>query len=128
MANVSKDQIAVENALIAFTKTNGKNLATEDARRITKYLALRERQLLQFAVLKTNGKITAYEKLYFGNIERCTLQYIKQRVGCPCEIQDDPRGMQIRLYLKTDATNLFFNNFDGETTGVNWLHDDEDES
>ena len=29
----------------------------------------------------------------------------------------------ITRYLKEKSTDLFFNNFDGESSGVNWIHD-----
>ena len=120
---VPKEREAFEKALMKYISHHKHPVPPVYIYRITRYLTMREKQLLFYATLKTNAKCNEITKEYYENIERQTLNYIKKNIGCKCEIQDDPRGMQIRLYLKEKSTDLFFNNFDGESSGVNWIHD-----
>ena len=45
---------------------------------------------------------------------------IKEKIGCNCYTQRDPRGCMIRLYLVDYEGKKAFNNFDGETCCINW--------
>lgn len=122
---ISAEQSAFEKALMTYIGKHKQPVAPKVIWKITRYLTMREKQLLWYATLKSNGKATKYHHDYYANIEKCTKEYIQKHIGCRCEIQDDPRGMQIRLYIKDNTTNYFFNNFDGESAGVNWIHTDE---
>lgn len=113
-------------ALTLFLESAGKDSSIENVKRISRYLATRERQLSRLATMECDGKF--YNKYWKNGVnpeqehlEALTLKFIATNIGCKAYTQRDPRGMQVRLYLKTPETHYYFNNFDGETSGVNWI-------
>lgn len=121
-----KEREALEKAIIKYVSHHRKPIAPIVAQRITAYLMSRERQLQKLASDFCDSKL---HNLYWKNgvnpvqenTERLVLEYIAKHIGCEAYCQRDPRGMMIRLNLKEECTDYFFNNFDGETSGVNWL-------
>jgi len=113
-------------ALMRFLQSVGKDESLSNAKRISRYLATREGQLKRLAVMQCDGKF--YNKYWKNGVnpeqehlEALTLAFIKKNIGCDAYTQRDPRGMMVRLQLKTPATHNYYNNFDGETSGVDWI-------
>lgn len=115
-----------ETKLAIVCKLNNKPATISDIKKLTRYLTMQENRLQRLANMSCDSKCHAK---YWKNgvnpeqekLEQLTLKYIKKYIGCEAYTQRDPRGMIIRLYLNVPATNYFHNNFDGETSGVNWI-------
>lgn len=61
-----------------------------------------------------------YDSAKQERLENLAESLISDYIGCKCYTQRDPRGKCIRMYLVDEDNHPWFNNWDGETTGLNW--------
>lgn len=98
----------------------GNELTYLDMEYIADYLHRLEATLSRLAEYDCNGTITKAEEAKYERTGKRALQFVMDKIGCEGYINGDPRGMQIRLYIKDKSTDYFYNSFDGETTGIDW--------
>ena len=111
-----------KNAVIRFMAAtalaNGKPGKITDFVRLAERLHRLEATLSRLAEDECNYPVYDAEKQ--ERIEKLAKKLIASQIGCECYTQRDPRGYCIRMYLQDETGRPWFNNFDGETTCLNW--------
>ena len=113
---------AITNYANAHGKTdaNGNELSIYDMQYTADYLHRLETTLCRLTEYDCNGTMTKRDERKRERAEKRALDFISEKIGCTAYINGDPRGMQIRLYIKDTSTDNFYNCFDGETSGIDW--------
>ena len=121
----ARNKDMVTNAIMKYMNANGKEATLLDAIKIAEYIHRAESTLSRLAEMECDSY---FYGIYWKDgvnpkqerTEERIEKYIKETIGCDCYTQRDPRGYCVRLKLKCDATENFFNSWDGETTAMNW--------
>lgn len=113
----NKERIAI--AVTKYANAHNKPITLTEAYTIIEYLHRLETTLSRLAETECCD-LRFYDEAKQERTEKRAEKYIAEKIGCKCHTQRDPRGFCIRLYLKDKSTDLFFNTWDGETSGLNW--------